>query len=105
MQDHLVSLPGREGKYSAFFLKFGIKIGKHCMCIGMFHVKFEPKQTKSVEMRAKSVSQVKLMDFFNDFFKFFDFCQIFRHANLKYQNVVIPKLVNKYQNVITSVNI
>ena len=41
------------------------------MCIGVFHFKFEPKRTISVEMRAKSVWQVKFMIFLHHFFKFF----------------------------------
>ena len=66
------------------FWKLVNKIPKKHMHIVIFYVKYQPKRRKSVEMRAKSILQVKFMDFFNEFFKFFNFCPFFRQANLKY---------------------
>ena len=65
----------------------------------ILHLKLQPKQTKYVEMRAKSVWQVKFMDFFNAFFEFFNFAQFSRYVSMKNKNVVIPNRVIEYQNV------
>ena len=72
---------------------------KNCMYFMILHVKLQPKQTKYVEMRAKSVWQVKFMDFFNAFFEFFNFAQFSRYVSMKNKNVVIPNRVIEYQNV------
>ena len=43
------------------------KIRKNFMCIVVLYVKLQPQQTNSVEMRANSVWQPKIIDFFNVF--------------------------------------
>ena len=54
------------------------KIQKSFMCIVVLHVKLQTQWTKSVEMRAKSVWQVKIIYFFNVFFLFFNFWDIWQ---------------------------
>ena len=65
------------------------KIRKNSMCIVLIHVKLQPQRIKSMEMRAKSLWQVRIKDFFNVFFLFSKFCPFCRHVNKKYKNVVI----------------
>jgi hypothetical protein len=62
-----------QGTKSIFFWRLVNKIRKKCMCIVVLNVKLQPQRKKSVEMRAKFVWQVKIIDFFNVFFLFFNF--------------------------------
>ena len=71
---------------------------KNSMHIMVLHVKLQPKRTKSVEMRAKSIWRAKFMDFFNVFFELFNFWPFFRHVILQHKNVIIPNRVIKNQN-------
>ena len=63
-----VSLWGAKKIFLNRFWMFINKIWKNFMCIVVLHVKLQPKRTNSVEMRANSVWQVKIIDFFNVFF-------------------------------------
>ena len=49
------------------------KIWKNLMCIVVLHVKIQTQRTICVEMRTKSIWWVKIIDFFNVFFIFFNF--------------------------------
>ena len=69
------------------------KIQKSSMCIVVIYVKLQPQRTKSVEMRAKSIWQVKTIDFFNVFFLFFNFCLFFMHMNKIYKIMVTQTFI------------
>ena len=65
-------------------LIFFVDVVQYNMHILVLHEKYQPKWTKSEEMRSKSVWPVKFVAFFNWFYEFFHFCPFFRNANLKY---------------------
>ena len=98
------SFTSRRQKYFfKAFLEVDPKIQKKIMCIVVLHVKLQPQQTKSVEMRAKSAWQVKII-YFSMYFSYFSIFEIFDKVGCtKKQKQVSLFIYRKFQNVRGSV--
>ena len=62
-QKEKVSLRGYKSIFLKHFQRLVNNVWKNFMCIVVLHVKLQPQQTTSVEMRANFVWQVKIIDF------------------------------------------